>query len=278
MARGRHRHTPLHRRLVPSGIGGFAVLCAAAGWLVVGDAEALTLRVLITVTAGAAVAAAVLLHQWDVDASRRVAKERAGRAAESWRAEERQAELEEAQELVGTLEDKVRAKRLELGRLRSEHAALLRRYAHAENERANALEGRRRLALETASQPKALAARATDHRTAGGAPTPLTYLQAYEALGRLPQSLARQRRAAAPQPLLGPQAPSAPAARPAGPGAAPLSPVAGRERNGQDAGGFDYFGTHADPPADAPPPPSAPPPGPSEGDAPGTTSQWLTSR
>jgi hypothetical protein len=48
------------------------------------------------------------------------------------------------------LEQRLRAKRAELAGLRNEHAALLRRYATAETERATALEGRRLLEIEAA--------------------------------------------------------------------------------------------------------------------------------
>ncbi|KAB8163842.1 hypothetical protein FH609_019540 [Streptomyces sp. 3MP-14] len=192
MARGRHRKQALHRVLLPASLAALALASAGAAWLV-GDEEALILRSLTAVAALAAVAAAVALRRWDLAAGRQVARERAGRAGLAWKVEERQAELEEAQELVATLEAKVTDKRAELGKLRSEHAALLRRYATAESERAKALEGRRLLALEAAEPAKALPARAADHRTAGGAPTPLTYRQAYEALSHLSRHVARQR-------------------------------------------------------------------------------------
>ncbi|MDT0269523.1 hypothetical protein RM844_24890 [Streptomyces sp. DSM 44915] len=227
MARGRHRSSALHKVLLPASLGALAVASAGAAWLV-GDEEALVLRSLTAVAALAAVVAAVQLRRWDLAAGRRVARERAGRAGLSWKVEERQAELEEARELVATLENKVADKRTELGRLRSEHAALLRRYATAESERAKALEGRRQLALEAAEPAKALPARATDHRTAGGAPTALTYRQAYEALSQLSRQVARQR---------GEQE----AARPAPRAPRPPRPRAARPPR-QRAGGFDFFG------------------------------------
>ncbi|MYR91473.1 hypothetical protein GTY41_42855, partial [Streptomyces sp. SID685] len=75
------------------------------------------------------------------------------RAGDEWRFEERVAELEtdleESRELRGKLEQRLRAKRAELAGLRNEHAALLRRYATAETERASALEGRRLLEIES---------------------------------------------------------------------------------------------------------------------------------
>ncbi|MFB4196652.1 hypothetical protein [Streptomyces carpaticus] len=271
MARGRHRNAPLHRVLVPALLGGAAVLSAGAAWFLgAGDGGVVVLRSLTTLAAGAAVAAAFLLRRWDLEAGRKVARERAAKAGISWQVEEKAAELEEAQELVATLEAKVRAKRIELGRLRSEHADLLRRYATAETERAKALEGRRQLALEAAEPAKALPAQATDHRTSGGAPTQLTYLQAYEALGKLSRNSARQEQARqeearqeeaaarqlpeqrpgrpveqphqehdtpagpAPQPRPAPQDRPAPPPQQAPPGA-------GRGRT-EPSGGFDFFG------------------------------------
>jgi hypothetical protein len=190
MARGRHRNSALHRVLIPAAVGGTAVACAGAAWLV---GDALVLRALTGGAAVAAVTGAGLLRRWDIRAGRVVARERAAKAGLNWRNEERQARLEQAQDQIGELEEKISAKRSDLARLRSEHAELLRRYATAETERAKALEGRRLLALEAAAPAKALEAQATDHRTSGGAPTPLTYLQAYEALGHLSRSVARQR-------------------------------------------------------------------------------------
>ncbi|MFI7274451.1 hypothetical protein [Streptomyces sp. NPDC049879] len=232
MARGRHRTSALHRVLIPAALGSVALLCAAVAWLVGGepaDRDALVLRVLVAAAAFAAVAGAALLRRWDAEASRQVARERADKAGLSWRAEERESQLEEARELVAALEDKVRDKRAELGRLRSEHADLLRRYATAESERARALEGRRRLALEAAEPPRALTAGPADHRTHTGAPTPLTYRLAHDALTRL------ARPAPAPEP-------AAPEPDPAARRQLPPSPrkPASIQRTG---GGFDFFGT-----------------------------------
>jgi septal ring factor EnvC (AmiA/AmiB activator) len=190
MARGRHRNAALHRVLIPTAVGGAALACAGASWLV---GDALVLRGLTAGSAAAAVTGAVLLRRWDIRAGRIVARERAAKAGLNWRNEERQARLEQARDQIGSLEQKISAKRADLERLRSEHAELLRRYATAETERAKALEGRRLLALEAAAPAKALPAQATDHRTSGGAPTPLTYIQAYEALSHLSRSVARQR-------------------------------------------------------------------------------------
>ncbi|WP_432051467.1 hypothetical protein [Streptomyces xiamenensis] len=261
MARGRHRNAPLHRVLIPAALGGAAVLSAGAAWFVgtgSSDGSIVVLRSLTALAAAAAVSAALLLRRWDLEAGRKVARERAAKAGISWQIEEKQAELEESQELVSTLEAKVRAKRIELGRLRSEHADLLRRYANAETERAKALEGRRQLALEAAEPAKALPSRATDHRTSGGAPSQLTYLQAYEALGKLSRNGARQeenrqqenreqerrhepREAGAAD---SPGTADATPARPAPPVAVPpqgAPPGAGREST-EPAGGFDFFG------------------------------------
>ncbi|MCK1814890.1 hypothetical protein MTQ13_11480 [Streptomyces sp. XM4011] len=266
MARGRHRNAPLHRVLVPALLGGAAVLSAGTAWFLgTGDGGVVVLRSLTTLAAGAAVAAAFLLRRWDLEAGRKVARERAAKAGISWQVEEKQAELEEAQELVATLEAKVRAKRIELGRLRSEHADLLRRYATAETERAKALEGRRQLALEAAEPAKALPAQATDHRTSGGAPTQLTYLQACEALGKLSRNSARQEEARqeeaaarqlpeqrpgrpAVQPSQAQDTPAGPAPQPRpaaqdrpAPPPQPAPPGAGRGRT-ESTGGFDFFG------------------------------------
>lgn len=172
-----------------------AVCCAAAAWLV--GERLLLLRLLPAGAALAAVAAAVLLRHWDRYAGRRVSEADARRASAEWRADERQAELEEqldeAREQRRAAERRLRAKRSELAGLRTEHAALLRRYATAETERARALEGRRQLAIEAAAPARAaLTSGFTDHRTASGAPTSLTYLQADEALKRLKQSAERQ--------------------------------------------------------------------------------------
>ncbi|MHC0431854.1 coiled-coil domain-containing protein [Streptomyces sp. O3] len=158
MPRGRHRHSPpLHRLLPPSGVAGAAVVCAAAAWLF---AEPVMLRALAAAAAAAAVTGAAVMRQWDLQAGKRVAELTRARTSDEWRYEERTAELEtdldESRELRGRLEAKLRAKRVELANLRSEHAALLRRYATAESERASALERRRQLAIEAAEPTKAL--------------------------------------------------------------------------------------------------------------------------
>lgn len=285
--------------LTPAALGGLALLCAAAAWFVIvsgaaggeglggigtggdgGGLEAVVLGALVTLAAAAAAVAAVLLRRWDLAAGREVARERAAKASMGWRAEERQAELEESRELVETLESKIRDKRAELGRLRSEHAALLRRYATAESERAKALEGRRQLALEGAAPAKALPAQAADHRTASGAPTRLTYLQAREALSRLSRSAARQREAARDHAQGSgrggrsstggageqrhPHAPQQPQPEPSHPSQAPQVVPPPRPRQAvapQHGAGFDFFGAAPRPPH----PRRSPHTGPAEG-------------
>lgn len=187
MPRGRHRHSPpLHRILPPSVVAGAAAICAAGAWLL---AEPLVLRGLVAAAAAAAVTGAYLMRSWDREAGRRVAELTRARASDEWRAEERVAELEadldESRELRARLETKLRRKRVELAGLRGEHAALLRRYANAETERASVLESRRQLALEAAAPPRELpAARST--------PTPSAYLRAAQALDDLTRNGALQ--------------------------------------------------------------------------------------
>jgi hypothetical protein len=112
----------------------------------------MALRGLAAAAAATAVVGAVVLRRWDTQAGKRVADLTRGRASDEWRFEERVAELEtdleESRELRGKLEQRLRAKRTELAGLRNEHAALLRRYATAETERASVLEERRVLEIE----------------------------------------------------------------------------------------------------------------------------------
>ena len=150
MPRGRHRHSPpLHRLLPPSAIAGVSAVCAAGPWLF---SETLVLRGLAAGAAATAVVGAVVMRRWDAAAGKRVADLTRARASDEWRHEERAAELEtdldESRELRTKLEQRLRSKRAELQGLRNEHAALLRRYATAETERATALEGRRLLEIE----------------------------------------------------------------------------------------------------------------------------------
>ncbi|MFF3163450.1 hypothetical protein [Streptomyces sp. NPDC003273] len=159
MPRGRHRHSPpLHRLLPPSAIAGVSVVCALGPWVF---SEATVLRVLAAAAAATALAGAFVMRRWDTQAGKQVADLTRARAGDEWRFEERVAELEtdleESRELRTKLERRLRAKRAELAGLRNEHAALLRRYATAETERASALEGRRLLEIEAAEPSGALA-------------------------------------------------------------------------------------------------------------------------
>ncbi|MFF4832746.1 hypothetical protein [Streptomyces sp. NPDC001315] len=158
MPRGRHRHSPpLHRLLPPSAIAGVSVVCALAPWVFT---QPTMLRVLAAAAAATAVLGAVVMRRWDTQAGKQVADLTRARASDDWRHEERVAELEsdleESRELRVKLEQRLRAKRAELAGLRNEHAALLRRYATAETERATALEGRRLLEIETTAPARAL--------------------------------------------------------------------------------------------------------------------------
>ncbi|MGX1476502.1 UNVERIFIED_CONTAM: hypothetical protein RKD50_005310 [Streptomyces canus] len=152
MPRGRHRHSPpLHRLLPPSAIAGVSLVCAFGPWVFSQEA---VLRVIAAVAAAVAVVGAAVMRRWDAQAGKQVADLTRARAGDEWRHEERVAELEtdleESRELRVKLEQRLRAKRAELAGLRNEHAALLRRYATAETERATALEGRRLLEIEAA--------------------------------------------------------------------------------------------------------------------------------
>jgi hypothetical protein len=124
--------------------------------------EPTVLRALAAAAAVTAVVGGVVMRRWDTAAGKRVADLTRARASDEWRHEERVAELEtdldESRELRTKLEHKLRAKRAELAGLRNEHAALLRRYATAETERASALEGRRLLEIETVAPARALPA------------------------------------------------------------------------------------------------------------------------
>ncbi|MEI5525175.1 hypothetical protein WB401_32165 [Streptomyces brasiliscabiei] len=157
MPRGRHRHSPpLHRLLPPTAIAGVSLVCALGPWVF---SEASVLRVTAAVAAATAAVGAAVMRRWDVEAGKRVADLTRARASDEWRHEERAAELEtdldESRELRTKLEHKLRAKRTELAGLRNEHAALLRRYATAETERASALEGRRLLEIEATAPESA---------------------------------------------------------------------------------------------------------------------------
>lgn len=201
MPRGRHRQSqPLHRSLAPASIAAAALICAGGAWLFgeagFSDTDTVLLRFCVLAAAAAAVTGAVMLRAWDRAAGRRVGELKQQQTSADWRAEERYAELEseveEIREAREKLQGRLREKRSELAELRSEHADLLRRYAHAETERASALEVRRRLEIESGEPAKALTSSATDHRSPAGAPTPLTYLQANEALKHLDRNLRRK--------------------------------------------------------------------------------------
>lgn len=152
MPRGRHRHSPpLHRLLPPAAIAGVSLVCSLGPWVFTDTG---VLRVLAAFAAAITVVGAAVMRRWDTEAGKQVADLTRARASDDWRHEERIAELEtdleESRELRVKLEQKLRGKRAELQGLRNEHAALLRRYATAETERASALEGRRLLELEAA--------------------------------------------------------------------------------------------------------------------------------
>ncbi|WP_434594318.1 hypothetical protein [Streptomyces sp. A5-4] len=192
MPRGRHRHSPpLHRILPPLAVAGASALCAAGAWLFV---EPVALRVLVAAAAAAAVTGAVLMRSWDRAAGRRVAELTRARAGDEWKTEERiadiEADLDESRVLRTKLDEKLRTKRVELAALRGEHAALLRRYATAETERAGVLESRRLLAIAAAAPAKALPA-------ASSTPTPSAYLRASMALEHLTRNAAEQESRAA---------------------------------------------------------------------------------
>ncbi|MFF3897022.1 hypothetical protein ACFYY3_28385 [Streptomyces sp. NPDC001812] len=177
MPRGRHRHSPpLHRMLPPSAIAGVSLVCALGPWVFT---QPTTLRLLAAVAAATAITGAVVMRHWDTLAGKQVADLTRARAGDEWRFEERvaelEAELEESRELRVKLEQRMRAKRTELTGLRTEHAALLRRYAAAETGRASVLEERRVLEIEAAVPARALpagpSARSGDE-TAGTASVP----------------------------------------------------------------------------------------------------------
>ncbi|MGW5734902.1 MULTISPECIES: hypothetical protein [Streptomyces] len=285
MPRGRHRHSPpLHRLLPPSTVAGISVVCAGGAWLF---AEPLVLRGLAAAAAAAAVVGSVVMRRWDLAAGKRVAELGRARKSDEWRYEERIAEcesdLDESRELRGRLEAKLRSKRAELAALRNEHAALLRRYATAETERASALEGRRLLAIEASVPARALppapAPAATPAPAEAAAPAvwpgattpPSLYDRANAALDRLaprPSAVrkpaaAAPEQAAAPQPSVTPKPSGGPADGDEARGksgaaegyggherAVAVAPPAQRRRRTAQ-GGFDFFGTKSEAPAGA---------------------------
>ncbi|MFF9486171.1 hypothetical protein [Streptomyces sp. NPDC014676] len=145
--------------LPPSAIAGVSVVCALGSWVFT---QPMVLRVLAAAAAVTAIAGAVVMRNWDAQAGKRVAELTRARASDEWRFEERVAELEsdleESRELRAKLEQRLRAKRAELAGLRNEHAALLRRYAASEVDRASVLEERRVLEIEAAVPARALPA------------------------------------------------------------------------------------------------------------------------
>ncbi|OQR64682.1 hypothetical protein B6E66_06875 [Streptomyces maremycinicus] len=151
----------MHRLLPPSAIAGVSLVCAFGPWVFT---EPMVLRGLAAAAAATAILGAYVMRRWDMQAGKQVADLARARASDEWRFEERVAELEsdldESRELRVKLEQRLRSKRTELAGLRNEHAALLRRYATAETERASALEGRRLLEIEAAPTPALPAARA----------------------------------------------------------------------------------------------------------------------
>ncbi|MEU4090926.1 hypothetical protein [Streptomyces sp. NPDC026673] len=190
MPRGRHRHSqPLHRLLPPATVAGSAALLAV-GALAIGDP--VLLRVFVVAAAGVAGGGAFLLRSWDRAAGKQVADLKTARVRDEWRADERIAELEvdleDSRELRGKLENKLRGKRAELARLRTEHADLLRRYATAESERARALEDGR-------VAKKAVGAGSSLPVPYSSPVSPAAYLRAAAALRDLPRNGARQQAA-----------------------------------------------------------------------------------
>ncbi|MFD3544222.1 hypothetical protein ACFWUW_01125 [Streptomyces sp. NPDC058655] len=255
MPRGRHRNPePLHRLLTPTTVAGVCAVGAGAAWLL---AEPFALRLLVALTAAAGVSGAVVMRAWDRSAGRRVAELARERVKDEWKTDERIAELEsdleEARVLRARLDTKLRAKRVELAGLRGEHAALLRRYATAETERASALERRRLLAIEAAAAPAAAPRElpaVSEERDGAGAPTPVGYARAHAALGALARKAGPR---ALPAPAPAPAAPAPEGAeghrRPAAavaarrPAAAVAPYAAQRRKASRVEGGFDFFGT-----------------------------------
>ncbi|WP_050515351.1 hypothetical protein [Streptomyces rimosus] len=169
-----------------------SLACASGVWFVGDD---LVQGALATGAAAAAVTGSVLLRAWDRTAGKSVADLKNARVRDEWKTDERIAELEtdleESREIRGKLDTKLRSKRAELARLRSEHAELLRRYATAETERASALEGRRLLAIEAGTPAGELTAGAGPDGVPGTLTT-VMYHRAAEALRQLPRNAARQ--------------------------------------------------------------------------------------
>ncbi|GAP45823.1 secreted protein [Streptomyces azureus] len=182
----------MHRLLPPSAIAGVSLVCALGPWVFT---EPMVLRGLAAAAAATAVVGAIVLRRWDTQAGKRVADLTRARASDEWRFEERvaelEADLEESRELRAKLEQRLRAKRTELAGLRNEHAALLRRYATAETERASVLEERRVLEIEATAPVRAAL-------PAGAAETAETPADADEAAAAEAQGLAAEEQTAIP--------------------------------------------------------------------------------
>ncbi|WP_407560208.1 hypothetical protein [Streptomyces sp. 184] len=230
MPRGRHRFSsPMRGLLPPVSFAAVALGCAAGAWLVSGDGAAV--RWLAMGAAGAAVGASALLRLRDRTAALHVTEASGAQARAERRHEEQLAELkgdlEEARRIRGELEKRLGSRHGDLARLRTDHAALLARYATAESERAAALEGRRQLAIEAATPVKQLPAAGSGPQTRP--PSLSAYLRASHALDSLAGNAARQGHGQSHE-----QAPSG------------------------DAGGFSYFARAKQPHSPAQPPARGP--------------------
>ncbi|MEO3840300.1 MULTISPECIES: hypothetical protein [unclassified Streptomyces] len=193
MPRGRHRFSsPMRGLLPPVSFAAVALGCAAGAWLVSGDGAAV--RWLAAGAAGAAVGASALMRLRDRMAALQVTEATGARARAEREHEEKLAELkrdlEEARRVRGELEKRLGSRHGDLARLRTDHAALLARYANAESERAAALEGRRQLAIEAATPVKQLPPAGS--RPQIGPPSLSQYLRASHALDNLAGNAARQ--------------------------------------------------------------------------------------
>ncbi|MFF0725505.1 coiled-coil domain-containing protein [Streptomyces sp. NPDC004134] len=193
MPRGRHRFSsPMRGLLPPVSFAAVALGCAAGAWLVSGDGSAV--RWLAAGAAGAAVGASALMRLRDRMTALQVTEATGARARAEREHEEKLAELksdlEEARRVRGELEKRLGSRHGDLARLRTDHAALLARYANAESERAAALEGRRQLAIEAATPVKQL----PPARSQSQLPPPSlsSYLRASHALDNLAGNAARQ--------------------------------------------------------------------------------------
>lgn len=179
MPRGRHRTSLQTRRLLPS-LTAVAVASACAGGSLASD-DPVTLRVIVVVAAAAVYTGAVLQRRRERIQDREISRLQTARIRDEWHTDEKIAELEsdleDSREIRTRAERKLNAKRSEFARLRGEHAALLKRYATAESERARALE-KSRLALGPAAPCSPL--------------TPSAFLRASAALDALTYNAARQ--------------------------------------------------------------------------------------